>query len=77
MPIPSPRLPVAVEHIFICKECGHNEAWTTERAAQAAGVWHVHDMHRSIWFALAGSRPPIDPRPVELGRQLEDWERQS
>lgn len=65
-----------------CKVCGHNEAWTTERAAQAAATWHVFEEHPIQWLEIlldAGEepRPPQDPRPEEFGTRYEQWERQS
>jgi hypothetical protein len=53
-----------------CEEGDLHEAWDNERAAQAAGVWHVHDVHPRKWLAVCGERPPIDPRPEELGSRV-------
>lgn len=61
----------ATEHIFRCRVCGHEEAWTTEDASVAASVRHLRDAH--------GEHLVLDapPDPESLGRRFEDWERQS
>lgn len=63
---------------FDCLLCGHTEAWTTELARQAAGAWHVYDVHRTEWMdTVKEDRAPAGERPEAYGRKLEDWERQS
>jgi len=59
-----------MSYTAFCNECGWSEAWDGERAAQAAAVWHVYDTHRDISVRVLGARPPVDPRPVELGSRL-------
>lgn len=65
------------EFAFRCALCGHSEAWTTERAAQAAAVWHVFELHQGEWIEQTGGILPQDPRPEAVGRRFQEWERQS
>lgn len=66
-----------MEYVFRCKLCPVIEGWTTEAAAQSAGVWHVYREHHDTWIDIAGTREPIDHLPELLGERYEDWERQS
>lgn len=59
-----------MEHILDCKVCGLNEAWSTQEAAQSAGVWHVYLVHPETWAELAGERMPLDHLPELYGRRL-------
>lgn len=59
-----------------CEQCGTSETWSTRDAAQAAAVWHAYREHREAYIAAIGGedRPPRDPLPEMLGRQLPPWE---
>lgn len=51
------------------------EWWSNQDAAQAAAVWHAYDHHHDNFVAATGEdRPPKDPIPQMLGRQLAPWE---
>lgn len=68
-----------MEYGASCNLCRWNEAWTTQDAAQAAAVWHIHDEHPAVWLERMGSdRPPdVVHGPEAFGRRYEQWERQS
>ena len=42
------------------------ERWNTERAAQAAVVWHVYEAHADYWQSIVGSYEPRDPHPAMI-----------
>lgn len=68
-------MPTSMPMPFLCKICGASEHWTTRDAAQAAAVWHVYNDHREAYVATIGEdRPPKDPVPENLGRQLAPWQ---
>lgn len=75
-PIPDHATPTEIG--FVCKWCGHTEAWTTETAAQSAAIVHIFTKHRD-WWDQAGmpAEGPPTKAPEFFGRRFEEWERQS
>lgn len=68
---------IATEYVFRCRLCDHSEAWTSDKASRAAGLWHLFRSHTEFWVkhTAAGQIPP--PNPEMFGQRFEDWERQS
>ena len=56
---------------FTCQYCGERQEWHTQESASAADSWHLFDAHPLRWLAIAGHRPPTDPRPKKARHRSE------
>lgn len=56
---------------MLCQQCAIRELWSTQTAAEAAGIWHSWEKHTALLRLLvADDIQPRVPRPEELGQLI-------